>query len=73
MEPMNPIRLTAWIPSQVEPEYIHGPGAPGIVVGRLGGDAFLIELRVPCGQLEGDAWYETIEVYEHEFEQMAVA
>ena len=61
------IRLTVAIPSADRRGHVHASGTPGILVERLGPGAWLVEVRVPDESLEGDAWYETLEVAEHEF------
>lgn len=45
----------------------HRTGATGVLIEHLGGNAWLAELRVPDETLEGDAWYETVELTESEF------
>lgn len=71
MDGLKPIRLIASIPSREDPDHLHEAGTAGVLVEHLGSDAYLVELRVPDGSLEGDAWYETVEVYAHEFEMAA--
>jgi len=61
------IRLTVAIPSAYRRGHVHVPGTPGIAVEQLGPGAWLVEVRIPDDTLEGDAWYETLEVAEHEF------
>ncbi len=70
MEDLVPIQITVSIPSQQEADHIHPAGTAGRVVEHLGGDAYLLELRVDDASLEGGAWYEAIEAYEHEFERV---
>ena len=62
------MKLTVEIPSLEEADHIHRVGAHGIVVEPLGPNAWLVEVRVPDESLEGDAWYETLEVRGNEFE-----
>jgi len=62
------MKLTVEIESQQEPGHVHRVGASGIVVEPLGPDAWLVEVCVPDPTLEGDAWYETLEVRGDEFE-----
>lgn len=47
---------------------VHPVGTQGILVEKLGSQIWLVELRVPDESLEGDAWYETIEVSPEEVE-----
>jgi len=61
------IRLTVAIPSAYQRGHVHALGTPGIVVEQLGPGVWLVEVRVPDESLEGNAWYETLEVAEHEF------
>jgi hypothetical protein len=62
------MKLTVDIESQQEPGHVHHVGATGILVEPLGANAWLVEVRVPDPTLEGDAWYETLEVRGDEFE-----
>ena len=64
------IVLTVDLPSTQEPDHLHAAGTQGILVEALGPDAFLVELRVPCEDLVGGAWYELFELYGHEFERL---
>lgn len=69
-KPDQKIRLLKEIPSLYQPGFVHEVGSEGVVVEPLApnGAAWLIEVTVPDETLEGDAWYETIEVLPHEFE-----
>lgn len=67
---MTKMKLKVDIESKQEPGYTHPAGSQGIIVEQLGENAWLIEVRVPDETLVGDAWYETIEVYEREFEKV---
>jgi len=64
---MQHIELLVTIPSKQEKGHIHNPGARGILVEHLGAHASLVEIRVPDDSLEGNAWYETLEVRNSEF------
>jgi len=68
MNPRRKMRLTVEIQSRQEAGHRHRVGTEGIVVDPLGPNAWLVEVRVPDATLEGDAWYETLEVYWNEFE-----
>jgi len=61
------IELLVAIPSQQEVGHMHMPGDRGILVEHIGGKASLIEIQVHDPSLEGNAWYETIEVRNSEF------
>lgn len=45
------------------PGHVHRLGTAASFVEWLGKDACLVEVRVPDATLEGDAWYEVLEVY----------
>lgn len=62
------MKLLVDIESRHRSGHIHPSGSSGIVVERLGDDAWLVEVRVPDPTLVGDGWYETLDVREHEFE-----
>jgi len=64
------IVLTVDLPSAQEADHLHTAGTQGILVEELGPDAFLVELRVPCEDLVGGAWYEVMELHAHEFERL---
>lgn len=68
MTPHAEIKLKVAIPSRHTPGHIHPVGASGIVVEPLGPDAWLVEVRVADDDLVGGAWFETLDVYRHEFE-----
>lgn len=62
------IRLTVDIASSYKPGHVHRVGTAGFIVEALGPHAYLVEVTVPDASLEGDAWYETIEIRDTEFE-----
>jgi len=64
---MQHIELLVTIHSKQERGHVHKAGARGILVEHLGARASLVEIRVPDDSLEGNAWYETIEVRNSEF------
>lgn len=64
---MQHIELLVEIPSKQEKGHVHRIGARGVLVEHLGARASLVEIRVADESLEGDAWYETIEVRNSEF------
>lgn len=66
MDALTPVELTIDLPSKFKSDHLHQAGTMGVIVERLGPDALLVELQVADTSLEGDAWYETVEVYDHE-------
>lgn len=64
----RPIALKVQVPSEQVAGYVHEPGARGFTVEKLGENAWLVEIRVPDESLEGDAWYDVLEVRPHEIE-----
>jgi hypothetical protein len=67
MSEQSHIELTKPISSHRKPGYVHPPGTKGVVVESLGDNAWIIEVRVHDSSLVGDAWYETLDTYGHEF------
>lgn len=63
------VRLKVSRPSR-RPGHTHEPGTDGMTVENLGGDLWLVEVRIPDDSLEGDAWHEMLELRETEFELM---
>jgi len=47
---------------------VHPVGTHGVIVEELGPRVWLVELRVPDESLEGDAWYDVVEVRPEEVE-----
>ena len=67
-DPMSQkIELLVELISRRRVGFIHAVGSTGALVKEIGTGAFVVEIRVPSRQFEGDAWYETFDVLENEF------
>lgn len=62
------IRLTTQTQSQHHPGVLHEAGAEGIIVEALDENTSLVEIRVPDETLEGDAWYDVLDLPNDTFE-----
>lgn len=54
--------LTADIPSEQQEGLIHHAGTEVLLLEEIGPDVWLVEVRIADESLEGDAWYEVLEV-----------
>lgn len=67
VQAMKPIKTVKMIATD---QAVHPPGTQGILVEKLSPRIWLVELRVPDKSLEGDAWYETVEVLPDEIAEV---
>jgi len=67
-EPLPAAKISVRLQSRQRPAHVHEPGTTGVVVGRIGPDAALVEVRACDETLVGGAWYEVFELYDHEYE-----
>ena len=61
------IELLVELISRRRSGFIHAVGSTGTMVESIGTGAYIVEIRVPSRQFEGEAWYETFDVLENEF------
>jgi len=73
VSPGDMVRIKAEIRSTSEPGHIFCAGSEARVVLMLGENAMLAEFRVYDPRLEGDAWYETVELHVNEVERVSSA
>jgi hypothetical protein len=61
------IELLVELISRQRKGFVHAVGSTGAMVESIGTGAYIVEIRVPSSQFEGEAWYETFDVLENEF------